>query len=50
VTATAVPAPGFRLLGWTLDGTDLGSTAPTVGIPVTADRTVVAAFGPASAG
>ncbi|UWE11743.1 discoidin domain-containing protein [Actinacidiphila bryophytorum] len=50
VTATAVPAPGFRLTGWTLDGADLGSTAPTVSVPVTADRTVVAEFGPASAG
>ncbi|WP_329173925.1 discoidin domain-containing protein [Streptomyces sp. NBC_01477] len=50
VTATALPARGFRLLGWTLDGTDTGSAAPTLSVPVTADRTVVARFGPASAG
>ncbi|WUH90471.1 hypothetical protein OG900_10435 [Streptomyces sp. NBC_00433] len=45
-----MPAAGFRLLGWTLDGTDLGSTAASVSVPVTGDRTVVAGFGPASAG
>ncbi|WP_327288320.1 glycosyl hydrolase family 28-related protein [Streptomyces sp. NBC_01198] len=50
VTVTAVPARGFRLIGWTLEGTDLGSAAPAVSVPVTADRTVVARFGPASAG
>ncbi|MFG1808410.1 discoidin domain-containing protein [Streptomyces sp. NPDC049040] len=50
VKVTAVPARGFRLLGWTVDGTDLGSTAPTTAVTVTADRTVVARFGPASAG
>lgn len=45
-TVTAVPAPGFQLLGWTLDGVQLSDGGRTIGVPVTADRTVVARFGP----
>ncbi|MFJ2636153.1 discoidin domain-containing protein [Streptomyces sp. NPDC087422] len=45
-TVTAVPAAGFQLLGWTLDGAQLPDSGPTVTVPVTGDRTVVARFGP----
>jgi hypothetical protein len=45
-TATAAPAPGFQLVGWTLDGVRLPDTAKAIQVPVTADRTVVAHFGP----
>ncbi|MEU6853774.1 discoidin domain-containing protein [Actinacidiphila alni] len=45
-TVTAAPAPGFQLLGWTLDGADLTDGGRTIAVPVTADRTVVARFGP----
>jgi hypothetical protein len=45
VTVTATPAPGRRLLGWTLDGTALDGAPATISVPVTADRAVVAHFG-----
>jgi hypothetical protein len=34
---------------WTPDGTDLDGAAPAISVPVSADRTVVGRFGPASA-
>lgn len=49
-TVTADPAPGYQLLGWTLDGAELPDTGRTIAVPVTADRTVVARFGPATGG
>lgn len=45
-TVTATPAPGFQLLGWTLDGTELPDGGRTIAVPVTGDRTVTARFGP----
>jgi hypothetical protein len=50
VTATATPAAGFQLLGWTLDGAELPDTGGTITVPVTADRTVTARFGPVEGG
>ncbi|WP_333732800.1 discoidin domain-containing protein [Streptomyces sp. IBSBF 3010] len=44
VTATARPAHGFRLTGWTVDGRRLPQTGNTVSITVTGDHTVVAEF------
>ncbi|NJP45256.1 discoidin domain-containing protein [Actinacidiphila epipremni] len=46
VTATAVPARGYRLLGWLLDGTQVPADGASLSVPVTGDRTVVAEFGP----
>ncbi|MFI0719596.1 discoidin domain-containing protein [Streptomyces sp. NPDC021224] len=48
VTVTAVPAAGYRLLGWTLDGADVPADGNALSVPVTADRTVEAEFGPAA--
>ncbi|NUS16454.1 MAG: coagulation factor 5/8 type domain-containing protein [Streptomyces sp.] len=50
VTVTAVPAAGYRLLGWTLDGAGVTAAGDSLSVPVTSDRTVVAEFGPAPAG
>ncbi|MYW07243.1 hypothetical protein GT034_02555 [Streptomyces sp. SID2563] len=44
VTATARPARGFRLTGWTVDGRRLPQTGNTVSIMVTGDGPVVAEF------
>ncbi|MBM9507229.1 discoidin domain-containing protein [Actinacidiphila acididurans] len=49
-TVTAVPAPGCKLLGWTLDGAALPDTTAVIAVPVTGDRTVVARFGPVAGG
>ncbi|MYS20640.1 Pectate lyase superfamily protein [Streptomyces sp. DvalAA-14] len=50
VTVTATPADGYQLLGWTLDGAELPGGAATITVPVTADRTVTARFGPLTGG
>jgi hypothetical protein len=50
VTVTATPADGYQLLGWTLDGAELPGGGRTITVPVTADRTVTARFGPVAGG
>ncbi|MFC4035009.1 glycosyl hydrolase family 28-related protein [Streptomyces polygonati] len=50
VTVTATPAGGYQLLGWTLDGAELPDGGRTISVPVTADRSVVARFGPVTGG